>query len=271
MKLLTKAIAFASRKHEGQKRKGTDIPYIVHPLEALSIASTLTNDENVLAAAVLHDVVEDCGVSLRDIKFRFGKEVARLVAADTENKRENETAESTWKVRKQETLNHIEKMDKNSKIVVLADKLSNMRAIYRDYDNLGDSLWQKFNCKDKKEQKWYYEQIGYKLGHDFIHTEAYYEYWQLLHIVFNENKWYETLIKKEFIDYFSNEQNSFYKVVEDKIIKDDIFQNFSDVVSGITMAHSHVRCGFADRYSEDNYFSKISPYMYFGFRVACDG
>lgn len=109
MKLLTKAIAYASKKHEGQKRKGTDIPYIVHPLEALSIASTVTNDENVLAATVLHDVVEDCGVSLSEIKFRFGKEVARLVAADTENKRENKSAVSTWKVRKQETLNHIEK------------------------------------------------------------------------------------------------------------------------------------------------------------------
>ncbi len=118
MKLLTKAIAFASRKHECQKRKGTDIPYIVHPLEALSIASTITNDENVLAAAVLHDVVEDCGVSIRQIELKFGKEVARLVAADTENKRENESAESTWKLRKQETLDQIEKMDKNSKIVV---------------------------------------------------------------------------------------------------------------------------------------------------------
>lgn len=271
MKLLTKAIAFASRKHECQKRKGTDIPYIVHPLEALSIASTITNDENVLAAAVLHDVVEDCGVSIRQIELKFGKEVARLVAADTENKRENESAESTWKLRKQETLDHIEKMDKNSKIVVLADKLSNMRAIYREFDVMGDRIWQKFNCKDKKEQKWYYEQIGYKLGHDFICTEAYFEYWRLLRIVFNENKWYEILIKKEFIDYFSDEENVFYKVVDDDIIKDGMFQNFSDVVNGITMAHSHVQCGCADRYSEDNYFLKIPPYMYFGFRVACDG
>lgn len=271
MKLLTKAIAYASKKHEGQKRKGTDIPYIVHPLEALSITSTITNDENVLAAAVLHDVVEDCGVSLSEIKFRFGKEVARLVAADTENKRKNESAESTWKIRKQETLDHIEKMDKNSKIVVLADKLSNMRAIYRDYDNLGDALWQKFNCKNKDEQKWYYEQIGYKLGHDFIHTEAYYEYWRLLHIVFNENKWYEILIKKEFVDYFSNEENNFYKVIDDKIIKDTMFQNFSDVVNGITMANNHMQCSCADRYSEEHNLLRIPPHMYLGFRLAYDG
>lgn len=270
MKLLTKAITFATKKHEGQKRKGTDIPYIVHPLEALSIASTITNDENVLAATVLHDVVEDCGVSIRQIELKFGKEVARLVAADTENKRENESAESTWKLRKQETLDQIEKMDKNSKIVVLADKLSNMRAIYRDYDILGDTLWQKFNCKDKKEQKWYYEQIGYKLGHDFICTEAYFEYWRLLRIVFNDSKWYETLIKKEFIDYFSNEENSFYTVMDDQVIKDSIFNYFSDVVSGITMALNSVRYSCVDRYSNDS-LTNIPPYMYFGYRTAYDG
>lgn len=236
MKLLTKAIAFASRKHEGQKRKGTDIPYIVHPLEALSIASTITNDEKVLAAAVLHDVVEDCGVSLRDIKFRFGKEVARLVAADTENKRENESAASTWKVRKQETLNHIEKMDKNSKIVVLADKLSNMRAIYRDYDVLGDELWQKFNCKSKDEQCWYYESIEKLLREDLRDEVAFIEYKSLINKVFNNKKWYEVLIRDEFVDYFCNEENAFYKVIDGREFLEPQFKKFKEIIHGITRA-----------------------------------
>ncbi|MBE6727825.1 MAG: HD domain-containing protein [Ruminococcaceae bacterium] len=184
MKLLTKAIIFATEKHEGQKRKGTDIPYIVHPLEALSIASTLTNDENILAAAVLHDVVEDCEVSLSDIKFIFGEAVAHLVDSDSEDKRENLPAADTWHLRKQETINSIEKMDRESKIVVLADKLSNMRAIYRDYNMLGDELWLRFNCKDKNEHKWYYEQVANKLESDFKHTEAHLEFIRLLHKVF---------------------------------------------------------------------------------------
>lgn len=236
MKLLTKAIAFASGKHECQKRKGTDIPYIVHPLEALSIASTITNDENVLAAAVLHDVVEDCGVSIRQIELKFGKEVARLVAADTENKRENESAESTWKVRKQETLNHIEKMDKNSKIVVLADKLSNMRAIYRDYDALGDSLWKKFNCKNKDEQCWYYESIEKLLREDLKNEVAFIEYKSLINKVFHNKKWYEVLIRDEFVDYFCNEENTFYKVIDGKEILEPKFEKFKDIISGITYA-----------------------------------
>ena len=268
MKLLTKAITFATKKHEEQKRKGTDIPYIVHPLEALSIASTITNDENVLAAAVLHDVVEDCGVSLKEIKKRFGEEVARLVAADTEDKRENESPKSTWKIRKQETLNQIEKMDKNNKIIVLADKLSNMRAIYRDYDLFGDGLWQKFNCKDKKEQKWYYEQIGYKID-NLRKTEAYLEYWRLLRTVFSDSKWYEPLIEKEFLDYFSNQENNFYKVADGKIIKDAMFKNFSDVVEGATMAQNCVSYDSFDRYSHDGF--NMPPYMYSGYRTAYEG
>ena len=236
MKLLTKAIAFASRKHECQKRKGTDIPYIVHPLEALSIASTITNDENVLAAAVLHDVVEDCGVSIRQIELKFGKEVARLVAADTENKRENESAESTWKLRKQETLDKIEKMNKNSKIVVLADKLSNMRAIYRDYDILGDTLWQKFNCKNKDEQKWYYESIEKLLREDFKNEVTFIEYKRLINKVFHNKKWYEVLIRDEFIDYFSNEKNTFYKVIDGREILEPQFDKFKEIIIGITHA-----------------------------------
>ena len=199
MNLLTNAITFATKKHEGQKRKGTDIPYIVHPLEALSVASTLTNKETILAAVVLHDVVEDCGVSISEIKFRFGKEIARLVAADTEDKREKQSAESTWKIRKQETLDQIKNMDIDSKIVVLADKLSNMRAIHRDYDMLGDKLWQKFNCKSKDEQCWYYKGIERLLRGEFKDTVAFVEYTGLINKVFHNKKWYEVLIRDEFI------------------------------------------------------------------------
>ena len=261
MKLLTKAIAFASRKHECQKRKGTDIPYIVHPLEALSIASTITNDENVLAAAVLHDVVEDCGVSIRQIELKFGKEVARLVAADTENKRENESAESTWKVRKQETLNHIEKMDKNSKIVVLADKLSNMRAIYRDYDLLGDELWQKFNCKNKDEQSWYYESIEKLLREDFKNEVAFIEYKRLINKVFNNKKWYEVLIRDEFIDYFSNEKNTFYKVIDGREILEPQFDKFKEIIIGITHA-----AGFSEvPFFIFEHMIESKPNMYLGY------
>lgn len=184
MDLLTRAIIFATKKHEGQTRKGKDTPYIVHPLEALSIASTVTDNEAVLSAAVLHDVVEDCFVSLNEVKRRFGEEVMLLVAADTENKRSNIPSKDSWTIRKQETLDDITKMDKNCKIVVLSDKLSNMRAITRDYRKMGDNLWQVFNCKDKDKQAWYYKRIAELLKDDLGYTDAYTEYCELLKIVF---------------------------------------------------------------------------------------
>lgn len=270
MQLLTKAIAYASKKHERQKRKGTNIPYIAHPLEALSIAATITNDEKVLAAAVLHDVVEDCGVSIRQIEAKFGKEVARLVAADTEDKMTKKSSEDTWKIRKQETLNCIEKMDKNSKIVVLADKLSNMRAIYRDYEEKGDMLWQKFNCKSKDEQGWYYEGVRRLIEKDLSDTAAYLEFSRLNKIVFGCSKWYEVLIREEFIDYFSDENNKFYFVVDGEEIKEPLFENFGYVISGIVAASFAATAKRIDRYFHDEFYY-MHPYFYFGYRAAYEG
>ena len=184
MKTLTKAICFAAEKHEGQTRKGTDIPYIVHPMEAGAIAATLTDDEEIIAAAVLHDVVEDCGVTGGELTALFGERVASLVAADSEDKRESLPAADTWKIRKEETIAEIGKMNRDEKIIVLADKLSNVRAIYRDYAVLGDRLWEKFNCHDKNEQGWYYKSICDALREDFEKDFAWLELFELTARVF---------------------------------------------------------------------------------------
>ncbi|MBR3594245.1 MAG: bifunctional (p)ppGpp synthetase/guanosine-3',5'-bis(diphosphate) 3'-pyrophosphohydrolase [Clostridia bacterium] len=188
MEKLTKAIAFAAEKHEGQTRKGSDTPYIAHPLEALAIAATVTNDQNVLMAAVLHDVVEDCGVSLDEIETLFGKRVRELVAADSEDKREDKPAADTWKIRKQETLDLIAKMDADSMTIVLADKLSNIRSLSRDYAVLGEALWQRFNCKDPQEHFWYYRSIADLLAPTFSDTSAWKEYFTLVYKTFVEGK-----------------------------------------------------------------------------------
>lgn len=147
--LVTRAVAFAARAHDGQVRKGTDIPYIVHPMEAAAIAAGMTNDTRVIAAAVLHDTVEDTDTTRKQIKKRFGPRVAELVAAESENKREDQEAEKTWLIRKIETIEHLRKCtDIDVKILALADKLSNLRAIYRDYKANGDDLWNRFNQSD---------------------------------------------------------------------------------------------------------------------------
>lgn len=85
--LMDRAIIFATRAHSGTYRKGTHIPYIVHPIEAAAIVATMTDDPDMIAAAVLHDVVEDTDATAEDIRLFFNDHIAKLVEAESENKR----------------------------------------------------------------------------------------------------------------------------------------------------------------------------------------
>ncbi len=157
--LFERAIETATNAHHGSYRKSTEIPYILHVMEAATIVGTMTTDEEVLAAAVLHDTVEDTELTIEDIRNSFGDRVAALVADESENKRENVPAEQTWAIRKKETLNHLENASREAKMIALGDKLSNIRAISRDYDAIGDELWKRFNQHDKAQHGWYYGSI----------------------------------------------------------------------------------------------------------------
>lgn len=183
--LLNKAVVFATNAHAGQFRKSTDIPYILHPLEAASIVGTMTTDDEILAAAVLHDVVEDTNTTVEQVKELFGDRVARFVASESENKRENLPAECTWRIRKEETLVHLKTAPLEVKMITLGDKLSNIRAIHRDCIVLGDEVWSRFNQKDPKEHHWYYQSIADSMP-ELSHFETYKEYTRLIHETFCE-------------------------------------------------------------------------------------
>ena len=177
---LNEAISLAASAHAGQVRKGTDLPYIVHPLEVMAIVAGLTDDIEVLMGAVLHDTVEDTSVTLTDIREKFGERVAGLVAADSGDKREDRPASETWKIRKMETVEYVKnKATREEKMIVLGDKLSNLRAIYREYRAIGDRVWEKFVMKDKNEHRWYYEAFV-ELFADFAGTPEYEEYKNLV-------------------------------------------------------------------------------------------
>ncbi len=185
MTRLENAILFAVKAHEGARRKGKDRAYILHPLEALVIAAELTNDEEVLAAAVLHDTVEDTGVRPEEIEQRFGPRVKELVQEESEDKREDRLAEETWEIRKEETIEHLkEKASRDAKIICLGDKLSNLREISRDYAVLGDELWKRFHQKDKNKHRWYYSSVYEILKKEFGEVPAIREYQRLLEEVF---------------------------------------------------------------------------------------
>ena len=181
--MLNKAIVFAVERHKGAFRKGTKIPYITHPLEALSIGATITNDLELLSACVLHDTLEDTNTTFNEIKEKFGLRVAKLVYFDSENKREGVSPEKTWEIRKNETLKRLETANRDEQIIVLSDKLSNLRAIFRDYKDSGEKFWDRFYCKDLNKQGWYYKSIAERLSL-LTETHAYKEYCSILDEVF---------------------------------------------------------------------------------------
>ncbi|MBR0406261.1 MAG: HD domain-containing protein [Eggerthellaceae bacterium] len=186
--LLNEAVEFAAQKHAGQLRKGSNLPYIVHPMEVAAICASLTEDEEVLAAAVLHDVIENAGVTVEEIKARFSERVAAIVAGDSEDKRENLPPAETWKIRKMENIEHIKSASNPGvRIVCLGDKLSNIRSIQRDFERLGDGLWQRFNQKDPAEHAWYYSTIAEVLRKELSDTDAWREYSERVSAVFSEH------------------------------------------------------------------------------------
>ena len=180
--LLDRAITFAVKAHQGMERKGKGFPYIVHPMEAVCIVATMTNDQELLAAAALHDVIEDTDTTADDLKKEFGERVAMLVEAESDDKTGGSKAD-TWHQRKQDTLDRLRNADLDIKIVALGDKLSNMRAIAHDYAGLGDELWNRFTVKDPAEHAWRYHALAEALN-DLSDTDAYKEFHTLVNKTF---------------------------------------------------------------------------------------
>ena len=188
MELVSEAIAFAAKAHDGMRRKTSNVPYILHPMEAAVIVGTMTADQNVIAAAALHDVVEDTDITIEEIEKSFGMRVRVLVESETEDKRADLPPAATWRIRKEESLAVLSGTDDMAVLMVwLGDKLANMRAIYRDFKANGNAMWQKFNQKDAREQAWYYRSIS-KLTERLSHTAAWQEYKTLTELVFGEGE-----------------------------------------------------------------------------------
>ena len=186
MELVSEAVTFAVKAHDGMRRKKSDSPYILHPMEAAVIVGTMTDDQHLIAAAALHDVVEDTDITIEEIEERFGKRVRELVQSETENKRADLPPEATWRIRKEESLAELKNTDDLGVLMVwLGDKLANMRAIYRDFKVEGVAMWQRFNQKDVGQQAWYYHSIV-TLTQRLSHTSAWLEYKTLTELVFGK-------------------------------------------------------------------------------------
>jgi myo-inositol-1(or 4)-monophosphatase len=181
--LLDRAIVFAVRAHAGTERRGKGFPYIVHPMEAVEIVATMTRDQELLAAAALHDTVEDTDVTVEQLRAEFGDRVAALVASESDAAIDGLSAEDSWHARKQAAIDRLAHASRDAKMVALGDKLSNMRAIARDHAVEGDRLWSLFHAKEAKDHEWHYRGLANSLD-ELSDTFAYKEFMHLINQVF---------------------------------------------------------------------------------------
>ncbi len=181
--LLDRAIIFAVQAHHNTERRGKGFPYIVHPMEAVEIVATITPDQELLAAAALHDTIEDTDVTVEQLRELFGERIADLVHAESDQFTEGVSEEDSWHDRKQAAIDRLAAAPRDAKIVALGDKLSNMRAIWRDYQVKGDELWKIFHVTDKASHEWHYRGLAASLS-ELNDTFAYQEFVRLIDDVF---------------------------------------------------------------------------------------
>jgi (p)ppGpp synthase/HD superfamily hydrolase len=163
MSLVSQALVFATEHHQFQYRKGTRIPYMAHLLNVCKLVAENDCSDEVLAAALLHDVVEDTKVTIGEIEKLFGAAVAEIVKGATElDKLEKKAMEKevTWQSRKEHTIYFLEQEASIDQLLVSgADKLDNLRSIAYDHGRIGDKLWNRFNA-GKAQQEWYYRAVA---------------------------------------------------------------------------------------------------------------
>lgn len=175
--LIGKAMKFATQKHSSQVRKGSGLPYIIHPMEVWQILRNNGCSINAQAAGLLHDTLEDTDTTPEEIRENFGEEILSLVQSESEDK------SKTWKERKQHTIDHLNELAARMEsleeagtgssenpdfrkcldimCITCADKLSNCRAQLYDYSQVGDALFDRFNKQSTPElQAWYYREIA---------------------------------------------------------------------------------------------------------------
>lgn len=166
--LLTERFSCAvdyARRHHTESRKGTEVPYMAH---LLGVASFVMGEaggrvpvtEDMVIAALLHDVVEDHGgmPRLREIEERFGKNVARMVAGLSDTFADDHDKKEGWEERKRGYLERLRAESDDVLLISAADKLYNAKSILDDYRVIGDAVWNRFKRGGDK-QLWYFKEL----------------------------------------------------------------------------------------------------------------
>jgi (p)ppGpp synthase/HD superfamily hydrolase len=151
------AFVFAAEKHSGQTRKASTIPYLAHLMGVASLVLEFGGDEDMAIAALLHDVVEDCGGApmLKEVRRKFGARVAKIVDGCTDSDTE---PKPPWRERKESYIRHLKNGDADTRLVSAADKLNNVRSILADRRNVGEAVWARFHG-GREGTLWYYRAL----------------------------------------------------------------------------------------------------------------
>lgn len=230
-----KAIKFAVDAHADTERRGKGFPYVIHTLEAMEIVATMTNDPELLAAAVLHDTVEDTDVTVEQIRSEFGERVARIVDGESDRFAPGQGEADSWRARKQAAIDRLANADMDTKTVALGDKLSNMRAIARDYAQQGDDLWKLFHAPGgKADHEWHYRGLAHSLS-ELSGTPAFKEFSHYLEQVFGEpgpelvdmDDYEQSGDGFRAVSYNHRDGKTMVKLYEDYIPKDTVAKELS--------------------------------------------
>ena len=180
-----RAAKFAIDAHHNTERRGKGFPYIIHAMEAAEIVSRMTTDQELLAAAMLHDVLEDTDVTEEELRKAFGDRITELVLGESDQKVPDLSETASWVERKKFAIDRLKTESREAKMVALGDKLSNMRAIARDYEEKGDALWAIFHAPEPKLHRWHYEGLLDSLS-ELEGEGPYEEFKQLVHDTFSK-------------------------------------------------------------------------------------
>lgn len=152
-----RALVVAAAAHQGQQRKGSGRPYIVHPIGVARLLVEAGCRDEVVAAGLLHDTLEDTHLTLEDLHRLFGQAVAATVAGCSEPDKS-----VPWETRKRHTLRNLNTAPLEVRLVTCADKLDNVLSLAEDQREQGEALWGRFN-RGKDDQAWYYRSIVQRL------------------------------------------------------------------------------------------------------------
>jgi len=154
------AFRFVLEKHSGQRRKGTDIPYVSHLFQVAGLVQEHGGDLEQMIAALLHDTLEDCAeVTSAGLIARFDADTAQIVQDCTDTKPDEAPDQKrAWKERKIDFLQRLENVSSRSALVIACDKLHNLRSLVDDLRVSGPHYLDRFHA-GPKQQIWYFDSL----------------------------------------------------------------------------------------------------------------